>query len=92
MPVCMLRPGRPGAGPSVGDQPVDRGVQLERGRDGAPRVVAARERHAEEGHDLVADELVDGAAVALDHGGRLVLDPAHDRFDLLRVGDSFRAV
>ena len=69
----------------VGDQPFDRGVQLERGRDGAARVVAARQRNAEEGHDLVADELVHGAAVALDHGGRLGLDPAHDRLDLLRV-------
>ena len=70
----------------VDDQPVDRGVQLERGRDGAPWVVATRQRHAEESHDLVADKLVHRAAVALDHGGRLVLDPAHDRFDLLGVG------
>ena len=69
----------------VDDQPVDRGVQLERGRDRPPRVVAPRQRHAEERHDLVADELVDGAAVALDHRGRLGLDPAHDRLDLLRV-------
>ena len=35
---------------------VDRGMQLERGRDCAARVVAPGDRDAEQGHDLVADD------------------------------------
>ena len=68
-----------------GDVGVDDGVQLERRRHGAARVVAARERDAEQGHDLVADELVHGAAVPLDDGHGIRLDPGHQRLDLFRI-------
>ena len=71
-----------GEGRQVG---VDRGMQLERRRDGTARIVPARDRNAEKGHDLVADELVHRAALALDDGARFRLDAGHQRFDLLRV-------
>ena len=49
-------------GPSAADR-VD---ELERGPDGALGVVLVGDRRAPDGHDRVADELLDGAAVALD--------------------------
>ena len=48
----------------------ERVSHLDRRSDGAERVVLVHDRHAEHGHHGVADELLDGAAVALD-------DPLH---------------
>ena len=48
-------------------------------------VVAARGRNAEQRHDLVADKLVDDAAMARDHRGRDTLDPVHDHLDFLGI-------
>ena len=39
----------------------------ERRADGALRVVLVHDRRAEDGHDRIADELLDGAAVVLEH-------------------------
>ena len=57
------------AGPraQVGVELGDRREQLERGADGALGVVLLGHRRAPDGHDGVADELLDRAAVALDH-------------------------
>ncbi len=55
---------------------------LERGANRALGVVLVRLRHAECGHDRVAGEFLDGAAVRLDTAGHLVEEsrhaPAHD--------------
>ena len=48
----------------------ERVAHLDRRADGAQRVVLVHHRHAEDGHDGVADELLHAAAVALD-------DPLH---------------
>ena len=53
-------------GPSVADG-VD---ELEGGADGALGVVLVGDRRAPDGHDRVADELLDGAAVAVDDVAR----------------------
>ena len=58
-----------------GDERVDRAMQLERRAHGAAGVVAMGERNAKQGHHLVADELIDGAAVPLDDGRGVGLDP-----------------
>ena len=63
----------------------DRSMQFEGGGDGALRVVAMGERHAEDRHDLVADELIDDATAALDDRRGVGHDTGHDRFDFLRV-------
>ena len=47
-------------------------TQLERRADGPLGVVLLRDRCAPHRHDGVADELLDRAAVALDHGARRV--------------------
>ncbi len=53
-------------------------AELVRGANGADRVVFVELRHAEHGHDSVADELLHGAPVALDHlAGDL--EPARER-------------
>ena len=48
----------------LGPEAADRVDELERGPDGPLGVVLARGRRAPDGHDRVADELLDGAAVA----------------------------
>ena len=53
---------RPQAGVEVGD----RGDQVERRANGTLGVVLVGDRRAPDGHDGVADELLDGAAVELD--------------------------
>ena len=62
-----------------------RGLHPERGAHGALLVVLVRDRRAEDGHDVVADVLVDGAAVA----GDLLAEPAQaavdERLDALGV-------
>ena len=47
-------------------QRVERRAHLDRGADRAQRVVLVDLRHAEDGHDGVADVLLDGAAVVFD--------------------------
>ena len=68
-----------------GEIGVDHAMQLERRLDGTDGVVAACNRDAEQGHDLVADELVDGPAVAFDGAAGLRLDPGHQRLDVFRI-------
>ena len=60
-------------------------AQLVGGADGAQRVVLVHERHAEDGHHRVADELLDGAAVPLQHDARLVEVAQHHAPGRLRV-------
>ncbi len=61
------------------------GVQLERGPHRPRRIAAPRQRHTVQRHDLVADELVDDAAMPLDDGHGLALDAHHQRLDFFRV-------
>ncbi len=56
----------------------DRLADRERGADGALRVVLVRDRSAEDGHHRVADELLDGAAEALELGLRRARGTAQD--------------
>jgi hypothetical protein len=56
-----------------------------RGPDGAERVVLVHLGDAEDGHDRVADELLHGAAVALDDCLHLVEVAAEERPQRLRV-------
>ncbi len=51
----------------------------------AERVVLAHRRHAEHGHHRVADELLDGAAVPLEHGLHRLEVPPHHAAQQLRV-------
>ena len=59
--------------------------QLERGADRALGVVLVRDRRAPDGHDRVADELLDRAAVALDDLAREVEVARQRVADVLRV-------
>src|SRR5215471_15619573 len=61
-----VEPPPPGQGPLRRELP-DRRDHVERRGDGAPRGIARALGDAEEDHDLVADELLDGALVAEDH-------------------------
>ena len=55
----------------------ERLAELDRGANGAQRVVLVHDRDPERGHDRVADELLDRAAVPLQHlaGGLVVARP-----------------
>ena len=64
---------------------LDRVDQLERGTNGALGVVLVRDRRAPDGHHRVADELLDRAAVALDHLAREVEVARQRVADVLRV-------
>ena len=58
------------------------------GTDGAQGIVLVRDRHAEDGHDRVADELLDRAAVALDRpprGGEVAVEHAPQRLRVERL-------
>ena len=56
------------------------------GRPHAPeRIVLVHTGHAEDGHDRVADELLDRAAVTLDHLARRVVEPGEHPTDRLGV-------
>ncbi len=57
----------------------------ERSADCALGVVLVRRRRAEERHDRVADELLDGAAVALELRADALVVGAQDRLDVLRI-------
>jgi len=66
-------------------------AQLDRGPDRAERVVLAHQRYAEHGHHLVADELLDRAAVALNHTGTELEEVGHDapqRLGVESLGES----
>ena len=56
-----------GAGADAGAERLDRGDDVECRTDCSFGVVLARDRRAPHGHDRVADELLDRAAVAADH-------------------------
>ena len=58
-------------------EPVERVADLGRRANGAERIVLVHDRHAEDGHDRVADELLDGAAVPLEHALHGVEVPPH---------------
>jgi hypothetical protein len=49
------------------------------------RIVLMQDRCAEDGHDRVADELADGAAVTLEDGGHLIEVPRHEPAHPLRI-------
>ena len=66
-------------------QRLERRAHLARGADGAQRVVLVDLRHAEDGHDGVADVLLDGAAVVFDRRPHRVEVPLHDPTDRLGV-------
>jgi hypothetical protein len=55
------------------------------GADGTQRIVLVGDRDAEHGHHRVADELLDRAAVMLEHGAHLREVPAHDGAQGFRV-------
>ncbi len=57
----------------------DRRSHLRGGSDSAERVVLVRDRNPEDGHHRVADELLDGAAVALDDRAEILEVAAHAR-------------
>jgi hypothetical protein len=63
----------------------DRVARRERGTDGPLRVVLVRRRRAEHRDDGVADELLDGAAVALELPTERLVVAAQQRPDVLRV-------
>jgi hypothetical protein len=56
-----------------------------RGADGADGVVLVHGGHAEDGHDRVADELLDRAALGLDLGCQRREEVPHQVAELLRV-------
>ena len=67
-------------------QVLDRLEDAECGANGALGVVLVRDRRAEDGHHRVADELLDGAAVALDLLPQASVVGTDPRADVLRVG------
>ena len=75
------------AGPRLdaGPERLDGVDQVEGGADGPLGVVLAGDRRAPDGHHRVADELLDGAAVALDDVARHVEVARQRLADLLRV-------
>ena len=60
-------------------------AHLGRRPDGPDRVVLVHARQPEDGHDRVADVLLDGAAVAFEGGSHLVEVPRHHLADGLGV-------
>ena len=83
MPVCIDRV-RASPGPNPPTKASTSSVQLKAALT-ARRVAPAGDRDAEERDHLVAHELVDAPAVALDYRCRVAPYPAHDRFDLFGV-------
>ena len=64
---------------------VDRVVHLHDRANGTKRVVLVNRGDAEDGHDRVADELLHGAAVALERPGGCLEVARHDVADCLGV-------
>jgi hypothetical protein len=67
-------------------QPLERLQDPKAGAHSALGVVLVRDRGAEHGHDRVADELLNRAAVALDVGAQERVVRAHGREYVLRIG------
>ncbi|MCZ7587983.1 MAG: hypothetical protein M5U27_03805 [Gaiella sp.] len=61
-------------------------AQLHRRPRRAQRVVLARDGNPEHGHHRVADELLDGAAVPLEHAARRLVVAVHEGAQRLGVG------
>ena len=59
------------------------GAQIERGARRARAMVFLADGDAEEQHDALLAELVDGSAVALGNGPRVALQPPNDFVDFL---------
>ncbi len=57
----------------------------ERRADGPLGIVLVRGRGAEQGHDRVSDELLDGAAVPLELGAHALVVGPQERLDVLRI-------
>ncbi len=73
----------------------ERVLHLERGADGAEGVVLVEHRETEHGHDRVADVLLHGPAVALEHGAHPVEVLAQDlaeRLGVQRLAEARRAL
>ena len=66
-------------------QRIERQAHLARGANRAHRVVLVDLRHAEDGHDGVADVLLDGAPVVFDRRPHRLEVPLHDATDRLGV-------
>ena len=62
---------------------LDRASDVERGQYRPARVVLVRDRRAEQRHEAVAQELIDGALVAMDLGQRAVEEAAQQRVHLV---------
>ena len=67
--------------PSSSGEVADR----ERRADRALGVVLVRGRSAEERHDRVADELLDGAAMSFELGANALVVGAQESLDVLRI-------
>ena len=65
---------------------LERRDDAQAGADGAFGVVLVHGGHAEDADHGIADELLDGAAVGLDHLARGGVVPTQDGVDVLRVG------
>ena len=74
------------ADPSVEPELPDDVAELDCRACRAQRVVLARDGDPEHRHHRVADELLDGAAVPLEHAARGVVVAVHQRAERLRVG------
>ena len=72
-------------GPEGAVQGRQRDLHVGGGAHGPERVVLVDDRDAEDGHDRVADELLDRSAVALEDRAHRVEPAAHDRAERLRV-------
>ena len=64
----------------------DRRLHLRRGANRTERVVLVRDRDAEHGHDRVADELLDRAAVPLEDDAKILEVAAHACAQRLGIG------
>ena len=66
-------------------QPRDRLAHLDRGANGAQRVVLVEHRDAEDGHDGISDELLDRPTMPFERRARHLVVARHDLPNLLRV-------
>ena len=91
-PVTSVSPSPATTAPGVDADPrlepelVHDVAELDRRACRAQRVVLARDGDPEHRHHRVADELLDGAAVPLEHRARGVVVAVHQRAQRLRVG------
>ena len=69
-----------------------RGPHLGGGANRAKRIVFVEPRDPEDGHDGVADELLDGPPCDVDHGRHLVEEAAHDATERLGIEPLTEAV